>query len=108
MQKIKAELNALVVERHAKIEELTRSEDRELVQQIKEKQQELSRAVAAGADKCSGCGELPHGILQERVVDSKVYPFYEIGCLNCNHHTKDLDRKEAVNRWNAGQYDLRD
>jgi hypothetical protein len=103
MQKIKEELNALVMERHERIDELSRQEDAEFCKKIKAKQQELSRAVCEGANDCPKCGGSPHGILQEGEILNVAVPYYEIGCLECGYRVKHLHRDKAVLMWNEGK-----
>lgn len=43
---------------------------------------ELSATIAAGAEPCATCGNVPHGMLRTPAV-GRTPAIYEVGCLVC-------------------------
>lgn len=71
----------------------------------KEKQAEQARIIE-GAEPCEDCGNLPHGIVQQRGVPGfGIIDTYEIGCLtDRDHRAVAVKREDAVKKWNAREF----
>jgi hypothetical protein len=72
---------------------------------IKALRSELSTALTHGANPCSECGNMPHGIKQNAAVKNMPISIYEIGCLVCrDRRAQAVTREGAVENWNNEIY----
>ena len=97
MEKIISELQKLTQAHHEGVPGLD--------EEIKALRAELVAAITEGAEPCPDCGNLPHGMIQNAVLNKQVIALYEVGCLTCrDHRAQGLTREVAVTHWNNGEY----
>ncbi len=90
----------------AKSEEMTVKQAGELGESIKALMEQLSRAIASGANPCPKCKALPIGMMQSTTVKRVQMRYFEVGCLACrDHRTQGMSREEAVLLWNEGKWE---
>lgn len=109
------ELQGLILaareDKHARHDDLTNREEREITAKVKDLNALLSSAITDGAGPCPHCGAMPHGIPQQVGIKGEVRHVYEVGCLSLTNpehpQTRSIDLlpELAVMRWNACKFE---
>lgn len=93
------EMQDLIAEAHDAGDTATVAEVRERTARIQALRKELSDGVTEGAEPCSACEIMPHGMHKNAAQ-------WEIGCLVCGKRARTGSREACVADWNAQQQNM--
>lgn len=105
-QEIRTAIEKKKTEYQKAVETLPWAKVEPITKEIKGLQKQLSELLSEGAKPCPKCGAQPHGMRKPLgKVKGISVTMYVVGCLGCKD-TRSYGQsvKEAVEKWNAGEY----